>query len=269
MTQRHDDSCGQERPNGVPDSLESSLDQLEDHINDTDATTRDAADRLWLRQDDVELVERMTKKGFVGWEYDTFINDLARYGHAVIRVWIHTGEAYRRAFELGRPVSHAHRPRHPVLPDDASALADLAVTFGLKLFIKKGLMQGQWQADGGASLRSYFIGSCLLTLSNACRSWKPDSPDQSAVPYDVVDDIPTQRAGDDPERVVLLRSIIAGLLEEESPVDKLILRLRAVGYTEGEVAEIVGEGATAKSVEHKIARARRRISRRRDLEAWS
>jgi RNA polymerase sigma-70 factor (ECF subfamily) len=149
-----------------------------------------------------------------------------------------------------------------VTPDDAAAIADLAVTYGLPLFIEQGLKRCGWRADGGASLRSYFINACLLKFSNASRAWVPDSCGRQFTDYDVVDQIPSQRTHDRPDEIAVLRAVIAGLLRDESPEIRAILELHVDGFTYQEIADQLGNGMTAKAVERKMNRAKIRIARR-------
>jgi hypothetical protein len=259
-------SCWTSDEDDESEPLDASLDEIEDPHGELAPEARAAAARLGQRHRDAELVDRLARSGFVGLEYDTFVNDLVRYGLGVMTAWVHTGEAYRRASRLGRPVDLENRPRPPVDPEDAAAIAHLAVTRGLKLFREKGLQERGWRPDGGASLRTYFIRSCLLTFSRASEGWQPDLPDRRLLAYDVFERIPTQRISEIPEQIVVLRAVIAELFRDEKRESVIIMRLRNGGYTDAEIASILPGDITAKAVEHKAARARKRLIQRKHDE---
>jgi DNA-directed RNA polymerase specialized sigma24 family protein len=122
---------------------------------------------------DRELVDTLRQSDFAGKHYRLFANELAKYGLAVIRGWIVRdlilGKVAERGFGRLAPP-----PIKQSLLEDADGLADETVTRALHAFREKVLLPGVWDPRKGASLRTFFIGQCLMQFSNVYRSWLAD-----------------------------------------------------------------------------------------------
>lgn len=210
-------------------------------------------------QVDALLLDRLIRTGLRGAEYDAFIIELTRYGLAVVTGWVLDGTAFARAAKLGRPVAAANRPTsRRSRRDDAVAIADLTVTHGLMLFEKMVLRQRRWRPERGASIKTFFIGGCLLKLSNACRMWRPDTPECEIPAGEAVPYVPGQRPHSDPQDLVILQAMIEEALGPETARVRRMLTLSAQGYTYREIAELLDDGISERAVEGEIYRARRR-----------
>ncbi|GGM23522.1 hypothetical protein ACFFX1_10495 [Dactylosporangium sucinum] len=208
---------------------------------------------------DAMLLDRLFAAGLRGAEYEAFILELTKYGLAVMTAWTIDGTAFTRAWKLGRPVAAAHRPvaQHS-RRDDAMAIADLTVTLGLQLFDQKVLRQRVWRPDRGASIKTFFIGGCLLKLSNACRMWRADTPVCEVPTGEPLPQVPVQREGTDPQDVMILRDLIVQAIGDESDQVKQMLLMAGEGFTHREIAKTIGGDLTDRSVEAVLHRARRR-----------
>lgn len=116
---------------------------------------------------DIELRDRLQAAGCEGpvWDYVAF--ELARYGWSVMSAWLKSRVIAGKCREKGRPVE---------LPDDWGAedredLVATAVAHGLETF-RQSMLADQWKPQKGASLRTYFLGGCVLAFPNALRRWR-------------------------------------------------------------------------------------------------
>ncbi len=208
---------------------------------------------------DARLLDRVVANGLRGAEYDAFILELTKYGLAVMTAWTMDGTAFARAWKIGRPVAAAHRPAPGrIHRDDAVAIADLTVTLGLQLFDKTVLRQRTWRPEGGASIKTFFIGGCLLKLSNACRMWRADTPACEVPTGDALPVVPVQRPPSDPQDLVIVQEMIDAAIGPEPERVKRMLAWTMDGYTHREIAEALGDGTTERGVEGELHRARRR-----------
>ncbi|GIG60616.1 hypothetical protein Lfu02_49880 [Longispora fulva] len=202
------------------------------------------------RMADAELAMRIRTHGVEGLDYQVFAAEAARYGIAVFRVWLATGHAYRLAALRNRSVT---RPKRPLDPDDLISLAGLIVAEGLKYFTRSALTGGGWNPDGGASLKTYFIGACLLRFKDAHEAWKPEppaGPDLDLLPAHLH---PTCA---DPADEVVVARMVWDAWELHPPQTRRILLLHAAGLTHREIAEEIGHGLTEDAVEIRLRRVR-------------
>ncbi|WP_262364467.1 RNA polymerase sigma factor [Arthrobacter echini] len=136
-----------------------------------DADRDKALERVDRLAGDRELAAALRLDGFSGQNYDAFANEVARYGWAVIRGWIYKGqiaaEVKRKGFGALDP-----EPRPGALVEDAESLADETVVLALTAFREQVLLPGKWDPAKGASLRTFFVGQCLLQFSNVYKTWR-------------------------------------------------------------------------------------------------
>lgn len=125
------------------------------------------------RAGDEALVAALADDGFAGPKYRLFERSLAQYGFPVMMTWIREGRIFRECADKGRPL-----PESPELLvhmanslDTAQQLAGTTVAEALPQFRESAMVGGGWQAAGGASLRSFFIGACVLAFPNIYRKW--------------------------------------------------------------------------------------------------
>lgn len=111
-------------------------------------------------------------------EWRQFAQALAEYGYAVFRAWFGTGEIVRRlAVKTVRG--------RTVLPSpfrlDEDAVGELAaelVVRGINSFRENVLLKGRWDAGGGASLKTFFVGHLLFLVPATFRRWRLDAGDE-------------------------------------------------------------------------------------------
>jgi hypothetical protein len=121
--------------------------------------------------DDVNLITWLALNGFEGPSYEEFASELAKYGFAVIKAWIMKGVIFVRCREKG--LGGLAEPPLGVLTerDVADELASETVAKALRHFRDDVLMTARWDAARGASIKTFFIGQCLIRFPNIYRSW--------------------------------------------------------------------------------------------------
>jgi DNA-directed RNA polymerase specialized sigma24 family protein len=204
---------------------------------------------------DRQLVQVLAKDGFQGPLWDEFADQLARYGMAVITSWIRTGTIFVRL--------RNQQIRGPVLDgqlravdmQDAEELAAETIAEALKGF-RKVLQDQIWSAEGGSSLKSFFLGQCLIRFPNVYRRWHREETQRfEVVPleesYDGTDGAPSQHlavgSGEDPAGIIGRRLDVIDALKWAVRNDRtrVCLVLRALGYTNQEIADWFNETEAA------------------------
>jgi len=205
---------------------------------------------------DARLLAVLRDRGFRGAATERFLNELARYGLAVIGAWLRDGVLDDKARRIGRPPAGRVDPR-TLTADDRQGIADLTVAYGIELFRREVFERQRWDPAGGASLKTFFIGSCLLKYSNAAKTWRPDR-DRREVPSDALADV--ERAGaPDPADVVVARLTAQAELDAiKDPLTREIVVANSQGLTYGQIAATVGGGLTERAVEMRLNRLRGR-----------
>ncbi|SBT40347.1 RNA polymerase sigma factor [Micromonospora narathiwatensis] len=222
----------------------------EDH--DLDETVRALRRRERLAED-ADLVAWLRRYNFTGRDYDLFATELARYGYAVMVAWIRQGAIFGKCRERG-----AGLPEPPLgalsRPDVAEELANETVAKALRSFRDTVLIPGRWNADRGASLKTFFIGQCLIRFPNIYRAWL-----NNEVHHDVLVDELTlfdrPASGGppaDPAQLAVLRQEVDVLLTGAPPRTRTMLTLILAGYTQADVASLLGltENAVQKALSY-------------------
>jgi DNA-directed RNA polymerase specialized sigma24 family protein len=197
---------------------------------------------------DADLITTLALAGFVGTQYDYFAGELAKYGVAVIGSWVRRGIILARVRERGFGGLPAPPPG---AFDDDEVVADLThetVVRALNRFRQDVLLKQKWDATRGATIRTYFIGQCLMRFPNVYRSWLRTGrrPELVVDHFDVVDLSDGRYDGPEASTIVE-QEIERGLALAASDHVRRVLLLSAGGWPHAEIAEELG--VTAKSVE--------------------
>jgi hypothetical protein len=232
-----------------------------------------AAERRSRLAGDAELVEELRRDGFAGPQWDYFANELARYGLAVIRAWIRKGDIDGKCAEKGFHTT----PLPPEMCSDEVAvgsIADETVAEALVAFRDDILARGVWDPDKGASLRTFFIGQCLLQYRNAASRWLRQQHDETPIdPHDQV--LRTAIPGraipdveDDVVRSMTVELILRGAVNERAA---RALALDACGYSRAEIAADLGttEVAVAAILKQQEIRLERGVPTFRRVAVWA
>jgi hypothetical protein len=224
------------------------------------------ADRSPLpeRSGDEALVAVLAEDGFAGPRYRLFELSLAQYAFPVMMTLIREGRIFRECADKGRPLPEsADLMVHMATSlEIAQQLAGTTVAEALPVFRDTAMVAGGWHAAGGASLRSYFVGACVLSFPNIYRKWFAafiEEKGQSR--YGLVpDDYLVRGAAPDPADAAVASAVIEiplGLLPEDTA-----RALRLIAY----------EGASCREAARAIGISenalQKRLKRLRESEAW-
>jgi DNA-directed RNA polymerase specialized sigma24 family protein len=215
------------------------------------------ADDARRRAADRELVAVLAASGFAGPQYDRFRDELAKYGVSVLRGWMSSGYIFhllaRRGLSLG-PTEEEIGELHGDA-DLRDELAVMVVAVALRQYREQALLGGGWQADGGASLTTYFMGACLSAFPNEFRRhrtqkrrWRAQDTADAALAA------AKQTAADSADAVAGDLRVRAELARLE-PRTRAIVALSLDGYRQEEIAEMLGENS-ARAVEGVLYRWR-------------
>jgi hypothetical protein len=221
-----------------------------------EAGARELAESIDRMAADVELVTDMALEGYDGPVWRQFANELAKYGVAVFRSWIATGSIYRHCADKGWPVKRLSRSFDE---DEVEGLADETVTEALHHFRGGVLMKHKWDSRRGATLRTYFIGQCLIRFPNVYNAFRRDVIRYEHEPTDELE--PLIRLSDlspAPERHVVPHVISVNALESvKSPKVRKVMLMTAEGWMQADIATELG--TTEKAVERMLANERDRL----------
>jgi len=186
---------------------------------------------------DRQLYDRLAARGFAGPEYAMFAGELAAYGIGICSAWLVTGLMFAHCARRGRPLPP---PPGRWSSEDRSELVLETVAVALKHFREYALVRSGWTADGGASLKTYFIGSCVLSFPNVYRRWRREDERWSRVELDdeTVAGLPCTVP--DPADVAVANVELRNGLRELDPRTAAALALTAEGYSHEEIAEVLG-----------------------------
>jgi DNA-directed RNA polymerase specialized sigma24 family protein len=242
-----DDSEPSSIPSGTPVSL--ALPE--------DGSAFDEAKRKERMADEL-IVERLRRTGFVdGPEWRLLACALVEYGYVVLVVWGCNGSLGRHAARYGG-VSGRRVPADLWLDEsDAQALAAEVLLVATDKFRTSSLPR--WKPTGGASLKTFFIGRCMMELADVYLAWHNREQRPLPLGHSCVDDGRHQNRSED---VVEARIMIDQLLDHDPGLREMLL-LQADGYTLAEIAKRLG--ASESSVRSRIHRGRRQLYRKEDL----
>jgi RNA polymerase sigma factor (sigma-70 family) len=202
---------------------------------------------------DVALCRYLRQQGFQGPAWDRFAHQLLAYGLPVIKGLIASGAIFGEARKHGRPVSDS---RWMLSREDVDDIASETVMRGFELFVERGLIKGEWSADGGRTLTQYFTAACIREFSNLLRKRERKLRKQGNV--SLVEDLaafdvvfvhtPASELDDRIEE-------LADLLSEQQME---IFALRNDEFSIKEIAEKLNQ--SPKWVTNQISRARLRIN---------
>ncbi|WP_433169871.1 RNA polymerase sigma factor [Kribbella sp. CA-247076] len=210
---------------------------------------------------DYNLVTMLAFQNFTGLDFEYFQDELAKYGIAVIGSWCRRGLIFHYCKQRGYGGLQAP-PAGSF--DDPGLVEDLVLeTVGESLvhFRDDVLVKGRWDYRRGASLRTFFIGQCLMRFPNIYRAWRAhDARPTTVLPVGESVEF-LDRPDPSPDQLVIDMVYGERLLEGMSPRDRKIFRLLADGLKQQEIA--VALGMTTKAVERAVANQRARMRRER------
>ncbi len=218
---------------------------------------------------DAELVGRLRAGGFVGPEYERLERRLAGYGFQVTGAWVRSREVFARCAQKGIRGVFPPAPCEVWSQQDVEELVQDTVARALVVFERDALRGGGWRPDGGACLAIYFVGTCLFAFAEVYprrrRSWQRRALAAAAEVQDhvltVLTDVP-----DIAEILETDQTVVAVLEAIPDRRLRLAVYLSINGYTHAEIAEVLADGTTTRSVEGMLYRFRRQAVQDRDVD---
>jgi DNA-directed RNA polymerase specialized sigma24 family protein len=225
-----------------------------------EAGQADLADSVDRMAGDVDLNMDLALEGYQGPLWDHFSNELAKYGYAVIASWI----GRRMIFERCKSRGFGGLPAmdRPFTDDENAELTNETVAKALAHFRTDVLMKRKWDHRRGATLRTYFIGQCLIRFPNVYRRWLAgENRNRYLVTDDdgLIDSI--GGSSKSPESQVVAGVTAADAMSTvKNPRVRKVMHLRAADWTHAEIADFLG--ITEKAVERMLANERGRLKKR-------
>jgi hypothetical protein len=183
---------------------------------------------------DVALRDRLQTDGCAGrlWERTAVV--LARYGWSVMSAWLSTGLIAQKCREKGRGVD---------LPEDWSTedredLVAESVAQGIEMF-RQALLADRWKPERGASLRTYFLGGCVLAFPNVLRRWRGERRRHQEAAAATAQELAASRLAADPVDIVDAMDALRSLTSDEGQRDQAMRFLCFHRYTPAEIADLL------------------------------
>lgn len=219
--------------------------ELHDELEAVEDSSR--AVRLVQLEADHEIVLELQLSGFDpdSDAWTEFATVLAEYGYSVFKGWLITGVVCQIAagHAGGRGVRGLNKlPELLQLdPDDAHALAAELMEVSIEAFRSKTLLHRdatkRWSPTGGASLKTFFVGRCLMELPDVFVKWDRRERRVLRAPDENHDAQARRQAA---ER---LDEVFAGA----DPLVRTMFELHDQTYTYAEIADMLSAG-TGKTI---------------------
>ncbi|PPK67894.1 sigma factor-like helix-turn-helix DNA-binding protein [Actinokineospora auranticolor] len=201
------------------------------------------------RRHDIAVYDVLALEGFRGRNWDRFADDLARYGYATVMAWLRCGEMFAFCANQNRALP---APPWYWTDDDRAELANLTVTTALNDFRRRAGEGTGWNPDGGASIRTYFMGNCVLSFPNHYRRWLGEQ-ERHAPLTEVNGDRHAVDPADLAVTALTAREALDDIPDERT---RRAVVLHAQGYTHAEIADLID--TTPRAVEGLLHRQRHR-----------
>lgn len=211
-----------------------------------------AARRLELLAADRALVDSLMLRGYAGPGWLAFTHALAAYAYPVMCAWIAKGTIFRHCAEKGI----GQLPRESAIDDaDVQEIAGETVAEAIRHFRERVLIPGKWDVTRGASLKTFFVGQCILRFANVYRRWHRELHDPLVAQIDrdsLAVDLGLLRTQDAAPDTSAHFSRTIERLQPRDP--RVILGMTAVGYDQQEIA--VRLGTTVRGIQSRLFRLR-------------
>lgn len=207
--------------------------------------------------EDVDLVTWLALQNFTGPDYILFATELAKYGNAVIIAWIRRGLILARVRERGFGGLPEPPPGALNRPDVAEELSGETVAKALYFFREKVLLGRRWDPTKGASIKTFFVGQCLIQFANVYRYWLKNEAGYSEILVDdlaVIDRPQARTPRTDPAELAAIRAEIDTRLKDVPERTRAVMVLTAADWSQADIARRLG--ITTKAVERTLAHYR-------------
>lgn len=257
-----------------PPVTDADVDELEASLVDDDLAvghTMQEVQRARRLLDDRDMVEQLKADGFTGPLLQVLQAELVAYGMAVMMAWTRTGGIAVQCRNKGRPIFISEIGSTRWNLEDRLELSLETVAAALRFFMERVLPQGHWDPTKGASLRTFFIGACLLHFPNIYNAWfnsqdrwgRVTDPDRTPPEQTELERRADEVCFDDPTSEITLRRELrrVALTKIKSPDTRRAAEMIMNGALIKEAAEAIG--VTPKALESRLYRIRVAEEKRR------
>lgn len=204
---------------------------------------------------DADLVATLRATEFSGPDYDWVRDEFVRYGLAVLAGWLKRGAIRGKCLEKrlrGVPTTMEREFDY----DTAYELAGESVARALDPFREKVLLPGRWDPRRGASLKTFFVGQCLIQFVDVAKAWERNELPtfQQARELDP-DEHLTGRVRGVEDDVIEAQAAAAALAGVRRPDARKALVMQSLGYPVPQIAAALG--MTVKAVERMLEYAKK------------
>ncbi len=206
---------------------------------------------------DRQLWDQLAAEQFSGCAYQLFEEELFCYSYPIVLAWIRNGRIIEEAYRRGARGLHAPSTEwRTASAADAEDLAQETILRALRRFRDDAVAGRGWAPGKGAALTTYFVGGCIFAFVEVYRLWSRELARQRLAGREAEtaclrrESVPAE-----PVDVVIAFEAMAERLTSGSPVQRALF-LGAAGYTQKEIAEILG--TTTRAVEGWLRRHRQR-----------
>src|SRR6266516_875619 len=254
-----------------PAMQDDEVDAVEREIVDDDlAVPQDPQERVRVDNAsrhlaDRALLDELITTGFSGPVFEIAVTEFAAYGIATMMAWMRTGEIVKQCKAKGRPLpALGGLAAGQWTRGDRLEIAIETPARALRFFIDEVLRPGKWDHHRGTTLKTFFVGSCLLQFPNVFDLWVSEQKRwgqvNAAEPAadDAADVLRRDACWSDPTCETVMRDEItkAALDGIADPQTRRAAHLVMLGYTFAEAGRKLGLSAAA--VEGRLYRLRRR-----------
>lgn len=262
-------------PNVSPDDL---LDEIQSEPELADADPEHIAARA--RLDQAELVEQVLTEVRLGLRQRGYaerqlFDDLWLYSWPVIKAFVRTMRMRQLLWRYDPsrwvPISPEDQVVLRNSEEERDGLALDVISRAVVDFRRNALLKRRWTPTGGASLRTYFIGTCALHFPRAYSAWSKTRSEQIDILARrhgiAMEDIGRQVSdlAADPAVQVANRDALRQMIDMAQPQTRLILGLIMQDRTHAEIADELG--MTRRAIEGRLRSFRRRVDKRQTLLA--
>lgn len=253
-----------------PPLRDDEVDAVEREITDDDlrapadphehALVENACHRLADRM----LLEELTATGFTGVLFEVAVTEFAAYGIAVMMAWMRTGKIVSQCKARGRPLALGSAAGRWTR-DDRLEIALETTGRAMRFFIENVLKPGKWDHRRGATLKTFFVGACLLQFpnvfdlwANELRRWDQVNTTELGADETTADGASRDACWSDPtgDTVIRRQRTQEALSEIKDPRTRRAVEMVMGGHTFKEAGKAVG--LSAEAVEGRLYRLRRR-----------
>lgn len=220
-----------------------------------------AAEDAARAAEDAATYEMLAAADFGGVVWDLMADSLAAYAYPIAMNWLYTGQIISLCAARQRPVRRTQQDWDALLADrdEREELVCETIARALRVFREHALVKGRWKPEGGACLKTYFIGAVLGEFSAVYDRWARErSRRPPCIPggLESVDLVPADHRPSTEDEIIgrrAVQSFLADIVDENT---RTAVLLSMMGYSRQEVGEHLNMSAAA--VTMRLSRLRRK-----------